>query len=746
MAGNRAIYDKAMNAGHSAAWDQQWDKAIAAYGRAVQEFPEDPDAHRSLGLALLQARRLEEALKVYTRAHQLAPDDPIPLEKSADVLERMGRLREAAQQYIKVADIYIAQRDLDKAIGNWERATHLTPGLIQIHVKLATAYERTGERKKAIREYLTLAFNFQRVNDAAKAEQSVQRALRLDPDNAQALNTLQALQSGTLLNQPPAEKAEPVPERQDGFDASMLESTERRVGEADPRGPLGEAEEIALNELASFVFESGNLDEGSVFTIQAIELHRQQDTEAAIQAYQAAQAARFRHPGVDLNLGSLLLTAHKYREAMDHFNKVLAEPKLAAGAFHGLGQVFMALKEPRKASRNLVETLRLVDMSLAINNEEREQLNAVYNDLQVSIPNGDERQLVAMNERFFSLLTGADWKQRVAETRRQLEETTRTEGASGMVEQLAEGGEELTEAIANIDRYLRQGYLTLAMDEAHYAIEIAPTYLPTHMRIAQILLAEKRLQESTDKFRLIAETYMIRGQNDRAASILNEVLQVAPMDLAVRGTLIELLRKEERWDAVLEQYIDLADAYYQLTDFDKARETYEETRRLAERQGAPNEQIIHILHRIADIDVSRLDLRQALRTYEQIRSMAPEDERTRKALMDLNYRLNNRAEAIRELDMLMRLYAQQRRPDLIVQVLEEQVALYPDEMALRSRLAAFYAHVGRRQEAVAQLDTLGELQLDAGMHKEAAQTIRQIIALNPPGIEDYQRLLSQLGG
>jgi tetratricopeptide (TPR) repeat protein len=144
--------------------------------------------------------------------------------------------------------------------------------------------------------------------------------------------------------------------------------------------------------------------------------------------------------------------------------------------------------------------------------------------------------------------------------------------------------------------------------------------------------------------------------------------------------------------------------------------------------------------------VSRLDLRQALRTYEQIRSMAPEDERTRKALMDLNYRLNNRAEAIRELDMLMRLYAQQRRPDLIVQVLEEQVALYPDEMALRSRLAAFYAHVGRRQEAVAQLDTLGELQLDAGMHKEAAQTIRQIIALNPPGIEDYQRLLSQLGG
>src|SRR5512145_1532799 len=164
MSGNRQIYEQAMNMGHSAAWDQEWDKAIAAYARAVQEMPEDPAAHNSLGLVLLQARRLEDALKVYTRAHQLAPDDPLPLEKSADVLERLGRLKEAAQQYVNVAEIYLAQRDLEKAIGNWERATRLTSGLVQIHQRLALAYERTGQRKSAVREYLTLAFNFQRMD------------------------------------------------------------------------------------------------------------------------------------------------------------------------------------------------------------------------------------------------------------------------------------------------------------------------------------------------------------------------------------------------------------------------------------------------------------------------------------------------------------------------------------------------------------------------------------------------------
>jgi len=746
MAGDRTIYEKAMNAGHSAAWDQQWDRAIAAYGRAVQEFPEDPDAHRSLGLALLQAQRLEEALKVYTRAHQLAPDDPIPLEKSADVLERMGRLREAAQQYIQVSDIYISQRDLDKAIGNWERATYLTPGLIPIHAKLATAYERTGANKKAIREYLTLAFNFQRMNDTEKAIQAVQRALRLERDNPQALNTLQALQSGSLMTRPPVEDGVPeAARRQDAFDLPVQQA-DRSVGEADARGPLGEAEEAALTALATHLFDSGEFGGGAAYVLQAIEVHRQREIAPAVQAYRQALNARFAHPALHLCLGLLLLEQDQPQAAIEHLTRVLNEPALAAGANHGLGQAYMKLKEPKKAARHLVETLRLVDLSLAIDESERNQLNAVYNDLQTTIPQSDDAQLTAMNQRFFSLLTGPDWKQRVAETRRQLEDTARTEGATGMVEQLAEGGEELTEAMSRIDRYLHSGLLTLAMDEAYYAIELAPTYLPAHIRMAQILLADNNVEDAVEKYRVVAETYIIREQTERAAQILNEVLRIAPVDLSVRATLIELLEKEERWPEVLEQYIDMADAYYQLTDFDAARKTYEQANQLAQRLNASPEVNVRLLHRIADIDITRLDLRQSLRTYEQIKSIAPNDERARHALMELYYRLNNRVEAIRELDELMALYARQRRPDRIVQILEEQVALYPNEMALRSRLAIVYRRLGRHSQAVEQLDALGELQLDANMRSAAAETIRQIISLNPPGVEEYRKLLSTLGG
>lgn len=284
MAGNLEAYEQAMNAGHNAAWDQDWVQAITHYGRAITEFPNDAEAHIHLGLGLLEVGRLDDALKVYTRAYQLAPDDPIPLEKSADTLERMGRLREAAQQYVNVAEVYLGQRDLNKAIANWERATHLTPGLIAIHLKLAQAYERIGDKKRAIHEYLTLAYNFQRMGDSDKAIKSGQRALRLDKQNSQVLNTLRALEAGREIMPPTESAGEPRAARA-GFDRSArADYLIDEAPAADPLGPLGETVQHALGKLATYVIESGAL-KATGDTLQAMEAQRQGAHEAAIEAY-----------------------------------------------------------------------------------------------------------------------------------------------------------------------------------------------------------------------------------------------------------------------------------------------------------------------------------------------------------------------------------------------------------------------------------------------------------------------------
>jgi hypothetical protein len=65
-------------------------------------------------------------------------------------------------------------------------------------------------------------------------------------------------------------------------------------------------------------------------------------------------------------------------------------------------------------------------------------------------------------------------------------------------------------------------------------------------------------------------------------------------------------------------------------------------------------------------------------------------------------------------------------------------------MALRARLAQAYIEGKRVAEGIAQLDTLGDLQLSAGLKREAVSTIRAIVALNPPNVAEYRELLAQI--
>jgi tetratricopeptide (TPR) repeat protein len=737
-----------MNAGHNAAWDREWPIAVAAYGQAIQEIPDDHEAHIHLGLALLELGRLEDALKVYTRAHQLAPDDPIPLEKSADILEKVGRLKEAAQQYVNVAEIYLAQRDLAKAIHNWEQSTRLTPGLVQIHAKLAQAYERLGEKPKAIREFLTLAANFQRLGENSKAQKAAQHALRLDSKNVTTLNALRALDSGAEIVLPFGESNKDKGAARSGAPLSDNKSTSKslEIAEADPAGPIGETMTDSLAQLAMYVMESGALDAASGDALMAMELHRQGIHDQAIEAYKRAEG-KLKHPALELNLGGLLLSEERYEEAIQHLADSVVSPQLSVGAFHGLGKAYASLGKHKQALNHLIQALQAVDMAQAPENEDEIKIAAIYEQLQDIIKDRPPETMEAANKRFLSLLSGKEWKQRVGETRRQLDETLRNQGEQGVVDILiANRSNELTEAVARIDRYMHRGLYTLAIDEAHRAVEYSPFYLPVHVRMAEIMMHEGRVRQAITKYNTIAKTYLMRGENDRAASILSEVLEMAPLDISVRESLIELLESEERWDEALEQYIDLADTHHQLGNFDMSRDIFTAAERLANRVGASTEKIVRIKHRVADIDQMRLDMRKAQKIYEEIIQIDRDDERAHRMLVDIHYRQNNPIEAIKKLDTLLSIYAKAKQPNRITQLLEELVTTYPNDTGLRSRLAAIYRQLKRNVDAIKQLDALGELQLEAGLHQDAVNTIRQIIALNPEGVEDYRRLLAQLGG
>lgn len=740
MTGNWERYEASMNAGHDAAWENNWGDAVRYYTMAVQEIPDDGEAHLSLGWSLLNTGRLEDALRVYKRTHQLLPDDPAPLERSADVLERLGRLKEAAEQYIAVADIFLTLRDLDKAIGNWARATQLTPGLVAIHARLAQAYERVGDKKRALREYLTLAFNFQRANETDKAVKAVERALRIDRRNPQALNTLRALRSGVDVALQEFDDDAPKKEASAPVEQEAVDE-ENKVNEL---GPIGESMQDALRMLADYITSSGKLDQSTISLMQGMELQRKGSYAQAIKAYKQA-ISNIDHVALRLSLGSMLHLEGQSADAIDYLSRSMETQKLGAGALHGLGLANMSINKQRPAARYLLQSLQAVDTSLVMSDNERGELSTLYSRLLGALDGAGDDMLESINQRFADLLQGTDWKSRIPMTRKLVSEILDTQGDQGVRDFFSTGGsDQLAEVVSKIDHYISKNLYTLAMDEAHDAMKVAPYYLPIHVRMAEIMMREGRPRQAITKYNVVAHAYMAREEYDRAASILVEVVESAPLDIEVRQSLIALLEDQERMDDALVHYIALGRAYGQLGDFDSARDTLHIAERIARRIEAPAARLIAIKYQQAEMEQVRMDTRRAVRIYEEIIDLDANEERAYRLLIESQFGQGNNVEAVKVLDRLLGLYAKRRDVARMIQVLELFVRQNGRDPALRSRLAALYQQTQRKAEAIVQLDALGEIQLAAGLRDDARNTIKRIILLNPDNLDDYKRLLMQL--
>lgn len=754
MAEQQGTYEDFMNAGDSAAFDDHdWERAIQAYSMAIRARSDLPEPYISLGLALLQVQppRLDEALKIYQKAHSLDQNDLIPLEKSADVYERMGRLQDAVKQYIAVADAYLERHhDLEKAISNWERATRLTPGLVKIHQKLALAYTRIGDKQLAIYEYLTLADIFHRVKRTEIAEKAVQKALQLDGRNAEALNALQAIRSGSeVIYRDKRLSVTDVDNLPSGFelDFSLDDLDTEEEEEANPKGPLGEVTDIALENLAVYIGDADMmLDPGIPYLLQAIEFHRVGMVEEAADAYEQAEAAGTRHKAISMSLGELMVDLEEWTNVVKHLNGLKDDPVYRAGANHGLGLAHMHLGDVRQACQYFLRAMQLADSDKGLDIGDvntSSQRGAIYERFIKETGTVDEKTLDTANQRFADILGGKTWKRRLELSRHQFEDAL-TENPDNIFEMVAVSPE-IINSMNLIDEYVRARRFNLAMDEAYYVIEKESDYLAVHLRVGQILVQLNRIRSAIQKYNYVAQTYLERGNRARALEIFNEVIKVAPMDIQLRYHLIEMLEQDERWNEVLDQYVSLARAYLELADVGNARTTFNQAVQLAQRIGADKARIVSILHQLGDIEMQRLELRPALRAYENIKNLEPTDEKARRMLIDLSFRLSDPVSAVRELDSLLQLYAKQRNGKAILELLESWVKERPNDESIRSRLAAVYQQIRRPEAALEQLDALLELQINSGRHSDACESIKKILALNPPSPTHYRNLVQQLG-
>jgi len=768
MPGREDVFQNVMNEGHSAAWDQKWEQAVEAYQKALAEFPENPKALTSLGLALYQVGRYEEALETYKRAAQFSPDDPLPLEKIAQLSERLGHLKQAIQAALQSAELYIKSREVDKALENWLRVTQLDPENLTAHSRLALVHERLNHMPQAVSEYLAVASLYQQAGNADKTAEMVGRALRLAPNSPEARQAKTLLKDNQMLPKPIRRKGGTGPLRM-----AQVRQLEAPKPAEEGLDPIEEARGKALNRMAEVLFElySENGDtpppqrsmrafvhgtdplslkktERAKVLLhlgQAIDAQsNNQDAQAAEELERALEAG-YKSTALYYDLGLLRAQTNRLESALRYLQHAVKNTDYALGAHLLMADILRRMDRLKDAAQEYMEALKLAD-SLVVPPEQADSIRQLYEPLiEAQAKKSDGKEMVKLGDNIKSLLLQPNWRALVGQARQQLPQSGPGAPPLPLAEIMTQTQSgQVIQTITRAHQLAQAGHLRTAMDEIFDALNYAPTYLPLHILLGDLLIQDGRVQDAITKFTVVAQAYNVRGEATQATSLLRRVIEVAPMDTTARTRLIEQLVAQGLVDEAIGEYMRLADIYYRLAELDMARKAYTGALRLAQQAGVMQDWSIQILHRMADIDMQHLDWRQALRLFEQIRTLQPEEASVRKSLVDLNIRLGQPNQAVAELDSYITYLENNGQRAEAIPFLEELVQDNPGQAILQGYLADEYSQAGWVKEAIAQLDALGENLLQAGDRAGAIRAVEKIMALNPPNLESYRKLLQKL--
>ncbi len=770
MSDESAQFQTMMNQGHSAAWEQDWPRALDAYRLALQENPNHPMALASAGLACFQLEQYDEALQYYKKCATLTPSDPMPFEKMARIFERTGMLIEAVKAFMHTGEQQLKAHDAEHAIAAFKEALRLDCNNQTVRMRLAMIYDKMGLKQESISEYLFIAAAMQANGDSAKALQVVQYTRQMDPENQDAKNALTVLESGQQLPLPQPTKGGTGPVRM--AQIKKMENPEPMQEVLPKYDPLTEVRLIGLKEIAGMLFEQADAAVSDTQPIRKSihllrgtgELTPKQAERARVQSHlsrtidlQTAgnddEAAVELERAIDLGLNlsaaeyvlGLLQRESSPQKALKHLQKSVRNPTYALASYLLMAEIHAKSGDLKEGSANYLQALRLADIQ-TVPAEVENELSQLYEPIfesQARITS--EKDLSNICHTVSSQLMRADWREYLKEARKQL--PVQPEGSPPMplAEMLLETtNSQVIEALTMIKQLAGEGKIRTAMEEAFNALIHAPIYLPLHIQIGELLIMEGRIQEATEKFNTVATLYNVRGETGQAVRLLMRVAKLAPMDLSVREKLIDLLIYSSRTDDAIQQYMDMANVHYLLAELDLAKQNYQKALDLSQKSPKARTWAAQILNKMADIELQSLDLKQAIKILEQLRNLEPMEPATRATLIDLNLRIGLPSGAMNELDAYLRILESSGQLEKSERFLDDLLNDRPDSVDIQKRLVRFYQSQNKSAQIIDKLDALAEKCLRQENRDGALATLQNLISLDPPNSNDYRKLYDEL--
>jgi pilus assembly protein FimV len=130
---------------------------------------------------------LTKAIAVYKRIAKLAPEEIRPLEKLADLYVQQGVMSEARPLFVQLAEIHLKNNRQPEAVALLKKLLMAEPDNLRIQVRLADLYQAMGQNREAIDAYISASQRALARGDQAECEKLADKVLKLEPSNLAAL-------------------------------------------------------------------------------------------------------------------------------------------------------------------------------------------------------------------------------------------------------------------------------------------------------------------------------------------------------------------------------------------------------------------------------------------------------------------------------------------------------------------------------------------------------------------------------
>jgi pilus assembly protein FimV len=163
---------------------------------------------------------LAKAIAIYKKVAKLAPEDTKPLEKLADLYVQSGILSEARPLFLQLAEAHLKAGRREAAAALLRKLLEAEPDNLRVQMRLAEVQLAMGQKDDAAKTLLTCAERQLEHRDPEEAFKLVNRALELAPGSIPAMMVKAAALTASGKQAEAAKLLEALPELDSGNEAA----------------------------------------------------------------------------------------------------------------------------------------------------------------------------------------------------------------------------------------------------------------------------------------------------------------------------------------------------------------------------------------------------------------------------------------------------------------------------------------------------------------------------------------------